>query len=124
MAPTLLDGDRVLVSRLAYLRRRPRRGDIVLATVPNVPGQWTIKRVHAGGGEAALTAFLWSRAQEGDVTTAASLTLRLRPDEYILRGDNPSVSSDSRHWGVVPSAAIRGRVWYRYWPPSRRGRIR
>lgn len=41
-----------------------------------------------------------------------------------VRGDNPAASRDSRHFGPVPHGAVRARVVYRYWPPTRRGRIR
>jgi signal peptidase I len=56
MAPTLLPGDRVLVSRLAYGPRvpftafrpwgqPPRRGDVVVFEDPRVPGHDLVKRV-------------------------------------------------------------------------------
>lgn len=95
MAPCLLDGDRVLVSRLTYLRRRPRPGEVVLARVGAVPGGLTVKRV------VALE----------------------RDGRVVLRGDNAAFSTDSRHFGPVPRHAVVGRVWYRYWPPDRRGRL-
>jgi nickel-type superoxide dismutase maturation protease len=95
MEPCLRDGDRVLVSRLAYLRRRPRPGDVVLARVSAVPGGLTVKRVAAVDGN-------------GDL---------------VLLGDNRTRSTDSRHLGPVPRRAVLGRVWYRYWPPERRGRL-
>jgi hypothetical protein len=37
-----------------------------------------------------------------------------------VRGDNPSASTDSRDFGPVPAASVRGRVVYRYAPPHRR----
>ena len=42
---------------------------------------------------------------------------------YVL-GDNPRRSTDSRHFGPVPSSAVLGRVLFRYHRPggsSRRG---
>jgi nickel-type superoxide dismutase maturation protease len=41
-----------------------------------------------------------------------------------VRGDNPSASTDSRHFGLVEPASIVGRVLYRYGPRERAGRIR
>ena len=38
-------------------------------------------------------------------------------------GDNPGASTDSRHFGPVPTSAVLGRVVYRYHPPDRSGRI-
>jgi len=38
-----------------------------------------------------------------------------------VEGDNPAGSTDSRQFGAVPAAALRGRVVLRLWP--RPGRI-
>jgi nickel-type superoxide dismutase maturation protease len=43
--------------------------------------------------------------------------------EVVVRGDNPNVSRDSRHFGPVPRGLIVGRVVYRYLPGARRGRL-
>ena len=40
------------------------------------------------------------------------------PDYYVVMGDHRNRSSDSRHWGPVPRAAIVGRVQARWWPLS------
>ena len=40
-----------------------------------------------------------------------------------VRGDNPAASTDSRAFGRVARADIRGRVLYRYHPPGREGRL-
>ncbi len=110
MVPTLEDGDRVLVSRAIYWLRPPAPGDVVLARVPAVPGGWTIKRVAAGPGAGASVA-------------AGGCARPLPTRRYVLLGDNRAVSVDSRRFGPVPRGQIVGRVWYRYWPPERRGRL-
>jgi signal peptidase I len=51
MAPTFLDGDRVLANKLAYRRRMPQRGGTVLFRVPGRPGLTWIKRVIALPGD-------------------------------------------------------------------------
>jgi len=38
-----------------------------------------------------------------------------------VAGDDPSASTDSRQFGPVPRALVRGRVVYRYAPPDRVG---
>ena len=44
----------------------------------------------------------------------------ISPDGTVaLRGDNPTASTDSRAFGVVPRASVQGRVIYRYHPPGR-----
>jgi signal peptidase I len=51
MAPTFLSGDHVLVNKLAYQRRVPRRGDVIVFRVPGKPGFNWIKRVIALPGD-------------------------------------------------------------------------
>jgi nickel-type superoxide dismutase maturation protease len=41
----------------------------------------------------------------------------------IVRGDNPNVSRDSRHFGPVPRSLIVGRAIYRYLPGPRRSSL-
>lgn len=81
--------------RLLLLRtRRVRAGDLVVLPDPREPRRMVVKRVV--------------------VTSAGGVT---------VRGDNAVASTDSRQFGMVPRASVRGRVVYRYFPDSRRGRI-
>jgi nickel-type superoxide dismutase maturation protease len=74
-----------------------------------------------------------TRARPGDVVAVAdprqaSRTMVKRvaghgADGVTVLGDNPAASTDSRALGAVPSSAIRGRAFYRYFPPGRRGRL-
>ena len=81
--------------RLLLLRtRRVGAGDVVVLPDPGHPGRMVVKRVVAA--------------------TPAGLT---------VRGDNRAASTDSRQFGEVSRASVRGRVVYRYFPDSRRGRI-
>jgi nickel-type superoxide dismutase maturation protease len=81
--------------RLLLLRtRRVRAGDLVVVPDPRHPGRMVVKRVV--------------------LASATGLT---------VKGDNADASTDSRQFGVVPLASVRGRVVYRYFPDSRRGRI-
>jgi type IV secretory pathway protease TraF len=45
-------------------------------------------------------------------------------DEVALRGDNPGASTDSRHFGAVPTRSVLGRVARRYAPSWRAGAVR
>ena len=96
MAPTLRDGDRVIVALTAYRRHAPRIGDVVLLEGPG--GLPLVKRVSA-------------------------LTSATGPEMMWVLGDNPAESSDSRSFGPVPVSQVRGRVAWRYWPPSGWGSI-
>ena len=72
-----------------------RVGDIVVFRDPEARSTLTVKRVYAVG-------------HDGDLE---------------VRGDNPNVSRDSRHFGRVLPSLVIGRAFYRYRPPSRRGRL-
>ena len=74
---------------------RPRPGDLVAVRDPRDPGRTVVKRV-AG----------------------------VSSDGYVVLGDNRARSTDSRHFGPVARAAVRGRALYRYFPEERRGRLR
>ena len=96
MAPVLLPGDRVLIWRgFGPLRPTIRVGDLVAVVDPRDPERVIVKRI------------------AGRVGT-----------DVVVRGDNQAASTDSRHFGPVSPAAIRGRVIYRYLPVERRGRLR
>jgi nickel-type superoxide dismutase maturation protease len=96
MEPALEDGDWVLVDPDAFRTRPPLLDDLVLAPDPRVPERLIIKRV-------------------GGVSPDGLLT---------VLGDAPDASTDSRVFGAVHPATIRGRPWFRYWPPRRTGRLR
>ena len=49
-----------------------------------------------------------------DHSNASEVTLG--EGEYYVLGDNRTHSNDSRSWGAVPEANIRGKVWMVYWP--------
>ena len=81
--------------RLLVLRPAPARpGAVVAVTDPRLPARTIVKRVAAIGAEGVT-----------------------------VLGDNPPASTDSRTFGPLAPAAIRGRAFYRYFPASRRGRL-
>jgi nickel-type superoxide dismutase maturation protease len=95
MVPTLLPGDRLLVlAGLGRWRAPIHPGDLVALPDPRRPDRIMVKRVAA--------------VDAGGVA---------------VRGDNEAASTDSRHFGLVDTATVVGRVIYRYHPESRRGRL-
>lgn len=41
---------------------------------------------------------------------------RIGADGYLVEGDNPAASDDSRLFGALPATDVLGRVVARYWP--------
>lgn len=74
----------------------PRVGEIVAVPDPRSPDRLLIKRV-----------------------------ISIDPEERTvsIEGDNRAVSTDSRTFGPVAWADVLGRAIYRYFPPSRVGRL-
>ena len=126
MAPTLADGDRLIVNKLVYRMGEPHRGDIVTLYYPPSPDRLFVKRVIAEEGDRV-------RIVDGRVY----LNDALMPDDfvppeyrshddygpmvvdqgyYFVMGDHRNNSSDSRHWGQVPKKYIVGKVHLRWWP--------
>ena len=119
MEPALRDGDRVLVDSLTYHLRPPERGEVVLARVPSVPGGMVIKRVVALSGDGVCPAASGETCDCGGGVVISHVDA----NHYYLVGDNRGESVDSRRFGPVERRRIVGRVWYRYWPPARRGKL-
>ncbi|MBI4236245.1 MAG: signal peptidase I [Chloroflexi bacterium] len=131
MEPTLQDGDLVLVSRAAYVRQAPQRGEIVLVRWP-ADGPEYLKRIVGLPGEEVrvergrvlidgVPLVEPSLAPLGSDAAVRDGLWILGEDAYFLLGDNRADSLDSRAWGPVSRRWIRGRAWYRYGPRARSG---
>jgi signal peptidase I len=110
MEPTLRDGDRVLVDLWSYGRRPPHAGEVVVLVGPS--GDDLVKRV---AREPYPGTDPYPPAQ---LETESPLEL-----SFVVLGDNPEESGDSRTFGRIPRHRVRGRVRWRYWPLTRLGSI-
>ncbi len=91
MQPAFRSGDRVLVNRLAYRRRAPHPGDVVVLRDPERHGRVLLKRI--------------AQPPRDIVPEQASV--------YVL-GDNADESRDSRAFGTVPERDIIGKALLKY----------
>ena len=48
-----------------------------------------------------------------------SIEIVLDKDFYMMLGDNTAGSYDSRMWGFVSEARIKGEIFFRFWPLNR-----
>ena len=101
MLPTLRPGDRVLVRRVAA--RSLKRGDLVVFARPREERRsWMIKRVLAGPGDRVPRAevpVLWGYQEP-----------LVPPGRFVVVGDNPEDSYDSRQFGYLKAEALLGVV--------------
>jgi len=125
MENTLVHGERLMVDKLTYRFREPRRGEII---VLNVPGARFIKRIIAVGGDTIEerdgVIFVNGTAVDEpyvDNKTRMNWGPYLVPEGHVwVMGDNRPRSNDSRGTvGFLPVENIVGRAIFRYWPLNR-----
>jgi signal peptidase I len=114
MAPAIEPGDWLLVDPTT--KRWPRRGAVVLFREPETD-ELAIKRVAARPGDRITFAggYLVMGADEAWLLADASV------EAAAARGHGPPI--DSQRFGPVPLDLLVGRVWFRYGPIRRLGRI-
>ena len=126
MQPTLMTGDRVLITRLDYIVGVPQRGDVVQLEIPGRDGEY-LKRVVGLPGETVeiIGGVVHINGQALNETYATlsddDFRIQLDEDEYFVLGDNRPVSYDSREedFGVISAGCFRGRVRAIIWPLER-----
>ena len=126
MSPVLKNGDVVLINRIVYDARKPKRGEII-AFRPNgnENAHYCIKRVVGLPGETVQIKdgkiYVDGKVQKKNVYTSdldfagiAEKKLTLGETEYFVLGDNSAGSDDSRlaDIGNVKREDIGGKVWF------------
>ncbi len=124
MEPSLHTDQRLVVEKISYRLHGPRRGDIVVFSMPDQSSELLIKRVIGLPGETV-------EIQSGRVyingtpldepyldqeTRGRFGPTIVPPLRVFVLGDNRNFSNDSRAFGVVPIQDILGRAWLSYWP--------
>ena len=128
MEPQLHDQDQVLLDKLTYRFRNPKRYEIIVFPGPEGGDQFFVKRVIALPGETVKIAkgkvYVnnkevkdYSKDHTTDPCELKS-ELHLKSDEYFVLGDNRNNSADSREPSVgnIQKKDILGRAWLRIWP--------
>lgn len=135
MYPIVVDKEYVLGAPLAYFLKSPKRGDIVIFISPasdnesidrivGLPGEKiSIKdsKVYING-QILLEPYVTNKFKSADGEIAAEDVL-IPDGEYAILGDNRDHSDDSRSYGFVKRSSIKEKIFYAYWPVSKRGFI-
>jgi signal peptidase I len=135
MRPTLIEGDRILVSKFIYRFRQPQRGDVVVFRYPEDPKRPFIKRLVGVGGDAVELRdgkiFVNGKPLlDNDIFTSNRYynqgpygqeghEIRVPEGAYFVLGDNSLSSHDSRFWGYVPKKLVIGQAMCIFWPLTR-----
>ena len=124
MEPTLPSGALLLIDKVTYHGRDPRRGEVIVTTDPHTGGS-IVKRIVAVGGDSVgiedgQLVVNGTRVDEDYIDNSGMEGYFFGPDvipagHVFLLGDNRADSVDSRAFGPVAVGDIDGRVLVRLW---------
>lgn len=132
------DKEYILTDKVSYRMHKPNRGDVVVFHSPQDERVDYIKRIIGVPGDTVMVkgGYTYLNGQKleeayindpGQVLPGQFLhegiTVTVDDGHYLVMGDNRLHSSDSREWGLVTSAEIVGRAFFRYWPISSFGLV-
>jgi signal peptidase I len=137
MEPTLQDGDSLLVDKLSYRFKDPKRFDIVIFPYQYGDNQYFIKRVIGLPGETVRVDYdgnIFINDEKLDENYGAEVILdpgraetkiSLGDGEFFVMGDNRNHSMDSRDISVgnIQKKDILGKAFIRIYPFSNFGGI-
>lgn len=136
MEPHLYDHDQVMLDKITYRIRDPKRYEIIVFPGPEGGDQFFVKRVIALPGETVKIAkgkvYVNNKEikdySKDHTTNPCELKgkIKLSNDEYFVLGDNRDNSNDSRYKevGPVKRSKIIGRIIFRFYPFERAGLIK
>ena len=107
----ILPGDFIFVNRWKWNFVKPRNGEVMIFSTTGIDklpqGTHYIKHMKARPGET----YVLEHPVEGFPTSVT-----MGEGEYFACGDNFNNSFDSRYWGPVPAANLRGCASVVFWP--------
>ena len=130
MEPTLMVGDRIIVSKVTYHLRDPKPGDIVVFKYPEDPSRNFVKRLFAVGGDTIeikdSVLYINNQPVPEPYLPAGLKFADYGPEKvplnhYFMMGDNRNNSDDSRVWGFLDRNLIVGKAEVIYWPVGQIG---
>jgi len=146
MEKTVLEGDNILVSKIAFLFGSVHRGDIIVFSLPDSlkidnRDDLFIKRVIGLPGDTVVltsTSIIVNGERFPEPPTArqpaspligiaaSDVEIIVPEASYFVLGDNRSNSFDSRYWGFLPAEHVVGAPLFVYWSfgPSEENIIR
>ena len=129
MEATLHDGDNLIVDKLSYHFREPKRFEIIVFPYRHKEISYYIKRIIGLPGETVQVkdGYVYINGEKLDENYGlevmedagiAAEPIELGEDEYFVLGDNRNHSSDSRDpsVGILHRDELIGRAWVRIWP--------
>jgi signal peptidase I len=129
MEPSFYEGQRLLVSKVAYYLSEPKRGDVIVFQPFDNQHEDYIKRIIALPGDEVEvrknTVYVnGSPLYETYINDLPEYTMKrttVPANSYFVLGDNRNHSNDSHSGWFVPRQNIVGKVWLSIWPPQKWG---
>ncbi|MCX6139318.1 MAG: signal peptidase I [Candidatus Kapabacteria bacterium] len=135
MEDTILEGDYILVSKLAFRLRDVHRGDIIIFSLPDTlrgeeRDDLYIKRLIGLPGDTVRLTSVFIEVNGEPIPEppeakppfspllgigAEDVVIVVPEKAYFVLGDNRSNSYDSRYWGCLPSDRVEGAPLFVYW---------
>ena len=128
MSPNYNQGDVMVVNKLSYRFREPKREDVVVVSQSE---KYMIKRVIGLPGDTIEykdnklyvndKEYKESYLKDDVITDDFKLSDigvegKIPKNKYLVLGDNRTDSLDSRKYGLVDKKNIIGMTWFRIWP--------
>ncbi len=137
MQPNFDAGEYVFFEKVTYYFNSPKRGDVVVFTSPyeslddlfarviGLPGEYiSIKKDRVYINNKILNEPYIDKDTPTHTGDFLNETNVLIPENsYVVLWDNRERSGDSRSYGFIQKKSIKGRFWYVYWPPAKRGLV-
>ncbi len=136
MVPTYHNSDYLLIDKLTYRFRDPKRGEVIVFHYPRDPNENYIKRIIGLPGETiSIKGDLvtiknsdnpdgvtlsedYTNKTDGAAPFSTDVEMKLGDNQYFVMGDNRHASSDSRFFGALDQKYIIGRPRLRLYPLS------
>ena len=129
MDPSIKNSQYLIIDEVSYKFHTPERGDVIVFKAPPEPEKYYIKRIIGLPGDKVKivgsqitiynTEYPEGLKLKEDFITHEKLDdieMTVPMGQYYVMGDNRSGSYDSRSWGTLPKANIRGRALLRLLP--------
>lgn len=127
MMPTIVEGQRIIINKTAYLFDSPNRGDVIVFYPPSASNRIPlIKRVIGLPGEkieikSGLVFINDSHIMEPYIKEPPNYKLEeyiIPMNHYFVLGDNRNGSNDSHLGWTIDHERLIGKTWLSIWPPN------
>lgn len=131
MYPNFLDKEQIVLEKLSIKLKNPQRGEVIVFRHPDEPEKLLIKRViglpnetikifegsvYINGSKLEETYLEDGVVTKGKTIIKEDVEYVVKPNAYVVMGDNREQSNDSRDWGEIYLDEIVGRGMLVYYP--------